>query len=67
MKTYKNDYNKNGNKTLWKLHEIGNKIQHKIITTPQDKLNDSSIKRNRHALLLNIYSDFIINSQIKKK
>jgi len=45
METYKNDYNKNEDETLWELHEIRNRIHKRIISTPKNKLNDSNIER----------------------
>ena len=45
METYKNDYNKNEDESLWELHEIRNKIHQRIISTPKNKLNDSNIER----------------------
>jgi len=45
MEIYKNDYNKREDETLWELHEIRNKIHHRIISTPKDKLNENNITR----------------------
>jgi hypothetical protein len=45
METYKNDYNKNEDQTLWELHEIRNNLQQQRKFKSIEKINkDAALK-----------------------
>ena len=45
METYKNDYTKEEDETLWELHEIRNKLYKKLKTKPVSQINEDAMKK----------------------
>ena len=45
METYKNDYTKEEDETLWELHEIRNKLYKKLKSKPVAQINEDAKKK----------------------
>ena len=45
METYKNDYTKNEDETLWELHEIRNELYNKLRSKPVSQINEEALKK----------------------
>ncbi|MBN2374335.1 hypothetical protein JXL19_11175 [bacterium] len=45
METYKNDYIKEEDETLWELHEIRNKLYKKLKSKPVAQINEDAMKK----------------------
>jgi len=45
METYKNDYTKEEDETLWELHEIRNKLYKKLKSKPVSQINEDAMRK----------------------
>ncbi|MEW5802285.1 MAG: hypothetical protein AB1847_09290 [bacterium] len=45
METYKNDYTKDEDETLWELHEIRNELYNKFISKSVGQVNEEALKK----------------------
>jgi len=45
METYKNDYTKEEDETLWELHEIRNKLYKKLKSKSVTQINEDAMKK----------------------
>ncbi len=45
MGTYKNDYTKSEDETLWELHEIRHKLYKELKSKPLSQINEEALKK----------------------